>query len=197
MTPYVHSISKQGKETMDLATYHFQNNRCIYLTGEIDDNCAQSINMQLDYLGQIGNEKIIMYINSPGGSVTAALSIVDTMKRLKQEIITVCTGIAASAAAVITTCGTRRYITPFAEMMIHQPLGRAAGQAVDIELTAVHIAKVKQRLHVLLAEHTKQSIEIIASDCDRDFYLDAHEAVHYGLVDEILYEPLTATSSTA
>lgn len=190
MSPYVHSISKQGKESMDLASYHFLHNHCIYLSGEIDDACAQSIQMQLEYLSQQGHSDIIVYINSPGGSVTAALAIIDAMRRSKKDIITVCTGIAASAAAVITACGTRRYITPLAEMMIHQPLGSATGQAVDIELTAAHIAKVKHRLHALLAERTGQSITTIASDCDRDFYLNAQEAIQYGLVDEILTEPL-------
>lgn len=195
MLPCVQSITRQGRETLDLTSYHFMNNRSIFLTGEVDDACAQSIQMQLEYLDQNGDGDIILYINSPGGSVTAALAIVDAMQRVTRNVVTVCTGIAASAAAIIAACGTRRYITPMTEMMIHQPLGHAAGQAVDIELTAAHIARVKHLLHRILAERTGQDIATIANDCDRDFYLDAQAAVRYGLVDEILTGPLYAPAA--
>ncbi len=186
MIPSVSNVSREGKEAMDLVSFQFAHKRYIYLFSEIDDEAALHVIAQLEYLSEGGNEPVILWINSPGGSVSAGLAIVDAMKRVRCDVITVCTGLAASMAAFIVACGTRRYITPYAEMMLHQPLGKAVGQATDIERTASHIARTKKALYTLLAEHTGKSIDAIAADCDRDFYLSADEAVEYGLVDQCL-----------
>jgi ATP-dependent Clp protease protease subunit len=149
---------------------------------------------QLEYLDALNDDDIYLYINSPGGSVSAGLAIVDTMNRCKSDIVTISTGIAASMGAFIASCGTRgkRYVTPYAEMMIHQPLGGASGQASDIEVAAAHIVQTKRRLNEILAANTGKSIDVIAVDTDRDFYMSAAEAVEYGLVDSLLEEDLSA-----
>lgn len=188
MIPSVINISKAGREGLDLLSYDFTKNRKIYLFSEIDDNTAMEIIQQLEYLNNSGAEDINIYINSPGGSVSAGFAIVDAIKRCRCDVSTICTGMAASMGAFILSCGTKgkRFATPLSEVMIHQPLGGAQGQASDIQLAAEHITKVKNKLHRILSENIGQNIKTISQDCDRDFWMGAEEALKYGIIDEIL-----------
>lgn len=192
MIPSVISVSKTGKEGLDLLSYDFTKNRKIYLFSEITDEIAMEIIAQLEYLDSNGTEDIKIYINSPGGSVSAGFAIVDAIKRCRCGVSTICTGIAASMGAFILSCGKKgkRYATPLSEIMIHQPLGGAQGQASDIQLAAEHITKVKNRLHRILSENTGQNIKTISQDCDRDFWMDSNEALKYGIVDGIINKPI-------
>lgn len=188
MIPTIVKISKSGKEACDLISNDFIEKRRIWLIGEINDNSAVEIITQLDYLDRSGTGDITLYINSPGGSVSAGLAIVDAMRRCRNDVSTVCTGMAASMGAFILSCGTRgkRCATPLSEVMIHQPLGGVQGQASDIQLAAEHISRIKASLNRILAENTGRSVEDIARDTDRDTYLSAEQAKDYGLVDIIL-----------
>lgn len=188
MIPTIRTISKTGRETIDLLSYDFCTNRKIMLCGPINDETATETIAQLEYLDQNGTDDIKLYINSAGGSVSSGMAIVDAMNRCKCDVATICTGMAASMGAFILSCGTKgkRYATPLSEVMIHQPLGGVQGQASDIQLVAEHIAKTKRRINEILAQNTGQSIETIAKDCDRDYFLTAQEAVQYGLVDKLL-----------
>ena len=162
--------------------------RIIFLSGEINDQVANSVVAQLIYLeGKNPDKDIFMYINSPGGSVSAGLAIYDTMKYIKCDVSTICIGMAASMAAVILSSGTKgtRLCLPHSEVMIHQPLGGAQGQQSDIEIQAKHILKTRELLHKILAENTGKDIEVLQKDTDRDNYMDAKTAVKYGLVDKI------------
>ena len=162
--------------------------RIIFLSGEIDDNVANTVVAQLIYLeGKNPDKDIFMYINSPGGSVTAGLAIYDTMQYIKCDVSTICIGMAASMAAVILSSGTKgkRICLPHSEVMIHQPLGGAQGQASDIEIHAKHIQKTRETLNKILADNTGKSIDVITKDTDRDNFLDAKQALKYGLVDKI------------
>lgn len=188
MIPSVISVSKTGKEGLDLLSYDFTKNRKIYLFSEITNETAMEIIAQLEYLDSNGTEGIKIYINSPGGSVSAGFAIVDAIKRCRCDVSTICTGMAVSMGAFILSCGTKgkRFATPLSEVMIHQPLGGAQGQASDIQLAAEHITKVKNRLHRILSENTGQNIKTISQDCDRDFWMDSDDALKYGLIDGIL-----------
>ena len=162
--------------------------RIIFLSGEINDQMANTIVAQLIYLeGKNPDKDIYMYINSPGGSVSAGLAIYDTMQYIKCDVSTICIGMAASMAAVILSSGTKgkRICLPHSEVMIHQPLGGTQGQASDILLHARHIEKTRETLNKILAENTGKDVETIAKDTDRDNFLDAKQAVKYGLVDKI------------
>ena len=162
--------------------------RIVFLSGEIDDQTANTVVAQLLYLeGKNPDKDIFMYINSPGGSVTAGLAIYDTMQYVKCDISTICIGMAASMAAVILSSGTKgkRICLPHSEVMIHQPLGGAQGQASDIEIHARHIQKTRESLNRILADNTGKNIETISKDTDRDNFLDAKQALKYGLVDKI------------
>lgn len=162
--------------------------RIIFLSGEINDQVANSVVAQLIYLeGKNPDKDIFMYINSPGGSVSAGLAIYDTMKYIKCDVSTICIGMAASMAAVILSSGTKgkRICLPHSEVMIHQPLGGAQGQQSDIEIQAKHILKTRELLNKILAENTGKDIEVLQKDTDRDNYMDAKTAVKYGLVDKI------------
>lgn len=162
--------------------------RIIFLSGEIDDQVANSVVAQLIYLeGKNPDKDIFMYINSPGGSVSAGLAIYDTMKYVKCDISTICIGMAASMAAVILSSGTKgkRICLPHSEVMIHQPLGGAQGQQSDIEIQAKHISKTRDLLNKILAENTGKTMAVLQKDTDRDNYMDAKTAVKYGLVDKI------------
>lgn len=158
------------------------------LVFEITDEVAIEVIAQLEYLDNNGTEEIKVYINSPGGSVSAGFAIVDAINRCRCDVSTICTGMAASMGAFILSCGTKskRLATPLSEIMIHQPLGGAQGQASDIQLAAEHITKVKNKLHGILSENTGQDIQTIARDCDRDFWMGADEALKYGIIDGIL-----------
>lgn len=162
--------------------------RIIILTGEIDDPMSSSICAQLLYLSSIGNEPIQMYINSPGGSVSAGLAIYDIMKYIPCDVSTICMGMCASMAAILLCAGTsgKRCALTNSEIMIHQPLGGMQGQAKDMEIAAQHMMNVKERLYHILSTHTKQDKKTIMKDCDRDNYMNAKEAIQYGLIDNII-----------
>ncbi|MBQ6112281.1 MAG: ATP-dependent Clp endopeptidase proteolytic subunit ClpP, partial [Synergistaceae bacterium] len=163
--------------------------RIIFLGSEIVDDVANSIVAQLLFLESEDPDKDInIYINSPGGSVTAGLAIYDTMQYIKPQVSTICVGLAASMGAILLAGGAKgkRLALPNAEVMIHQPLGGARGQASDIEIQAKNILKTKERMNKILAAHTGQDIETIARDTDRDNYMTAEEAMKYGLIDKII-----------
>jgi len=162
--------------------------RIIFLSGEINDQVANSVVAQLIYLeGKNPDKDIFMYINSPGGSVSAGLAIYDTMNYIKCDVSTICVGMAASMAAVLLSSGAKgkRICLPHSEVMIHQPLGGAQGQQSDIEIQAKHILKTRETLNKILAENTGKDVKILQKDTDRDNYMDAKTAVKYGLVDKI------------
>ncbi len=162
--------------------------RIIFLTGEINDQMANTIVAQLIYLeGKNPDKDIFMYINSPGGSVTAGMAIYDTMQYIKCDVSTICIGMAASMAAVLLSSGAKgkRICLTHSEVMIHQPLGGTQGQASDIEIQAKHIQKTKDTINKILAENTGKDVATITRDTDRDNYLDAKSALKYGLVDKI------------
>lgn len=163
--------------------------RIILLTGEIEDKMASSVVGQLLYLDSVDNSSdIFMYINSPGGSVSAGMAIYDTMNFVKSNVSTICTGMAASMASFLLSAGTKdkRFSLPNSEIMIHQPLGAFQGQVSDIEISAKRMIKQKEKLNKLLAEHTKQPLDKVINDTDRDYFLTPEEAVSYGLIDEVI-----------
>ena len=162
--------------------------RIIFLTGEIDDNVANSIVAQLIYLeGKDPDKDIYLYINSPGGSVSAGLAIYDTMNYITCDVSTICIGLAASMGAFLLSSGAKgkRYALANSEIMIHQPLGGARGQASDIEIQAKHIQKTKQKINNILSQNSSQPLSKVEKDTDRDFYMSADEAKDYGLVDKV------------
>ncbi len=162
--------------------------RIIFLNGEIDDNVANLVIAQLIYLeGKNPDKDIFLYINSPGGSVSAGFAIYDTMQYIKCDVTTICVGLAASMGAFLLSSGTKgkRFALPNSEIMIHQPLGGAQGQASDIEIQARHIARIKMKINQILSENTGKSLKVIEKDTDRDNYMTADEAKEYGLVDQI------------
>jgi ATP-dependent Clp protease, protease subunit len=163
--------------------------RIVFLGGPIDDTVANIIVAQLLFLqSEDANKDIQLYINSPGGSVTAALAMLDTMNHIKPDVSTVCVGIAASAGALLLSAGKKgkRFALPNAEIMIHQPWGGAEGRAADIEITAKQIIKTRQKLNEILAENTGQPLSRIEKDVDRDYFMDAPEAKKYGLIDKVI-----------
>lgn len=164
--------------------------RIIFITGEIEDAMANTVVAQLLYLEAKDSTKDIdIYINSPGGSVTAGLAIFDTMNFIKCDVKTICVGMAASMGAFLLSSGTKgkRFALPSSEIMIHQPLGGAQGQASDIKIQAEHILKLKKKLNTVLAQNTGKPLDVIEKDTDRDNYLSAEEALRYGLIDKIFY----------
>ncbi len=163
-------------------------NRIIILSGEIDDILANTVVAELLYLDSLSHEDISIYINSPGGNVTSGFAIYDTMNFIKSDVSTICLGMAASMAAFLLSSGKegKRYALPNSEVMIHQPLGGASGQATEIKIAAEHILKTKKKLNEILAKNTGKSIKQIENDTDRDNYLTANDAKDYGLVDKIL-----------
>lgn len=162
--------------------------RIIILSGEIDDNLSNIIVGELLYLDSLNNDDISLYINSPGGSITAGMAIYDTMNFINSKVSTICIGIAASMAAFLLSSGEigKRYILPNGEVMIHQPLGGAQGQATEIKIAAERILKLKNKLNTILANNTNKNIKEIEHDTERDYFLDASEALGYGLVDKII-----------
>jgi len=188
LVPMVIKRTHEGERSMDLYS-RLLDERIVLLTEPIDSVVAGIVVAQLLYLqSEDATKDITMYINSPGGSITAMWSIIDTMNLVKPDVSTVCVGMAASAASVILAAGAKgkRYILPHAEVMIHQPLGGAQGQASDIEITAKHILKTKDILQKYMSELTGQPVKKIEKDMDRDFFMDAQEAVNYGIVDKII-----------
>lgn len=160
--------------------------RIIFLSGEINDSLANIVISELLYLDNINNEDIYIYINSPGGSITSGMSIYDTMNFIKSNVITIGLGMCASMAAFILSSGHKRYALPNTEIMIHQPLGGAQGQATDIKIAAERIIKLKEKLNKILASNTKQTYEKITKDTERDNFLSAKEALDYGIIDKII-----------
>ena len=186
--PTVIEASSAGEKSFDIFS-RLLRERIIFLGEEIDDEMANSIVAQLLVLDAENPEKdIMLYINSPGGVITAGMAIYDTMKHIRADVCTICLGEAASMGAFLLSAGTKgkRMALPSARIMIHQPLGGAQGQATDIEIEAKEILRMKKELNTLLAEHTGQSIEKIYADTERDNYMSAQEAVEYGLIDKVI-----------
>lgn len=184
--PIVIKKTTDGERAMDIASRLLDDN-IILLTGEINDMMAEVVIAQLLYLDSLGKEEPVhIYINSPGGSVTAGLAILDTMRLVKSKIYTYCIGLAASMGAVLLSSGDRRYIVSHAEVMIHQPLGGTRGQASDIEIAAEHISRTKKLLNTILAENCHKPYEDVSRDTERDNWKSAEEALEYGLVDKII-----------
>jgi ATP-dependent Clp protease, protease subunit len=186
--PYVTEDSPRGRETRDVFS-RLLKDRIIFLGTPIDDTVSNLIIAQLLHLESEDPDKdISIYINSPGGEITGLFAIYDTMQFIKCEVSTICLGQAASAAAVILASGTpgKRYILPHSRVLIHQPHGGASGQAVDIEIQAKEIVRMRETLDEILAHHTGQSVEKVANDTDRDFIMGASEAKEYGIVDEVI-----------
>ena len=186
--PYVIEQTNRGERSYDIFS-RLLNDRIIVLSDEVNDTTASLIVAQLLYLeGQDPEKDISLYINSPGGPFTAGMAIYDTMQYIKCDVSTICMGLAASMGAFLLSSGAKgkRYALPNSEIMIHQPLGGARGQATDIKIVADQIIKTKERLNRILAENTGRSIEEIARDTDRDNYLTAQEACEYGLVDKVI-----------
>ena len=189
LIPTVIDNTNKGERAYDIYSRLLED-RIIMLSGEIDDNTANVIVAQLLYLeGKDPDKDISLYINSPGGSVTAGLALYDTMNYIKCDVNTICIGMAASMGAFLLSSGTKgkRFTLPNSEIMIHQPLGGARGQASDIKIQAEHILKIKAKLNAILSKNTGKAIEQIEKDTDRDNYLSAEDALEYGLVDKIYY----------
>ncbi|MDR1473402.1 MAG: ATP-dependent Clp endopeptidase proteolytic subunit ClpP [Lactobacillales bacterium] len=188
LVPTVIEQSSRGERAYDIYS-RLLKDRIIMLTGVIDDMLANSVVAQLLFLdAQDSNKDIYLYINSPGGSVTAGLAIYDTMNFIKSDVQTIVLGMAASMGSFLATTGEKgkRYALPNAEILIHQPLGGAQGQATEIEIAARHILKTREKLNAILAKRTGQTIEVIEKDTDRDNYMSAQEAKEYGLIDQIM-----------
>lgn len=188
LVPYVVEQTNRGERSYDIFS-RLLNDRIIVLSDEVNDATASIIVAQMLYLeGQDPEKDINFYINSPGGSVTAGLAIYDTMQYIKCDVSTICMGMAASMGAFLFSSGAKgkRFILPNAEVMIHQPLGGAKGQATEILIAADHIKRTKERLNKILAENTGKSVDEIFADTERDNWLTAEEAVAYGLADKII-----------
>ena len=186
--PYVIEQTGRGERSYDIYS-RLLKDRIIFLGSEVIDDVANSIVAQMLFLESEDPDKDInLYINSPGGSVTAGLAIYDTMQYIKPQVSTICVGLAASMGAILLAGGAKgkRLALPNAEIMIHQPLGGARGQASDIEIQAKNIIRTKERMNKILASHTGQDFETIARDTDRDNYMTADEALNYGLIDKII-----------
>ena len=187
LIPTVIEKSHNGERAYDIYS-RLLKDRIIILSGEITDSNANIVVAELLYLDSLNHNDISLYINSPGGSVTSGMAIYDTMNMIKSDVSTICVGMAASMAAFILSSGTKgkRMCLPNSEVMIHQPLGGAQGQATEIKIAAEHILKNKEKLNKILAENTGKDIKTIERDTDRDNFMSAEEAYHYGIVDNIL-----------
>ena len=187
-TPIVIEKSANGERSYDIYSRLLQD-RIVLLSGEITDEVANCVVAQLLFLAAQDSEKdISLYINSPGGSVTAGMAIFDTMNFIKPHVSTICIGLAASMGAFLLAAGEKgkRYSLPNSEILIHQPLGGAQGQATEIQIAAEHIIKIREKMNKILSEKTNKNIEQIKLDTDRDKYMFAEEALAYGLIDEII-----------
>ena len=187
LIPTVIEKNNNGERCYDIYS-RLLKDRIIILNGEIDDNTSNIIVAELLYLDSINNEDISLYINSPGGSVTAGMAIYDTMNYIKSDVSTICVGIAASMTSILLSSGTKgkRYALPNSEVMIHQPLGGVQGQATEIKIAAERILKLKDKVNKLLSINTNQDIKKIESDTERDNFMNSEEALKYGLIDKIL-----------
>lgn len=188
LVPIVVEQSAKGERSYDIYS-RLLKDRIIFIDGEITDETASLVVAQLLFLEAEDPDKdISIYINSPGGVITSGMAIYDTMQYIKPDVSTICVGMAASMAAFLLSAGTKgkRFVLPNAEVMIHQPLGGTQGQAEDIKIAAEHIIKTREKMNRILAANTGKTFEEIARDTDRDNYLDAKEAVAYGLVDKVV-----------
>lgn len=187
LIPTVIEQEINGERSYDIYS-RLLKDRIIILNGEIDDNTANIVVAQLLYLDSEGNEDINLYINSPGGSITAGMAIYDTMNFIKSKVATICIGMAASMAAFLLSSGEKgkRMALPNSEIMIHQPLGGAQGQATEIKIAAERILKLKDKLNKILSKNTGAPLEKIEQDTERDYFLSAKEAKNYGLIDKII-----------
>lgn len=187
LVPSVIEKSNNGERVYDIYS-RLLKDRIIYLYGEIDDINSNTIVAQLLYLDSLNHDDISIYINSPGGSVTGGMAIYDTMNFIKSDVSTICIGMAASMGAFLLSSGEKgkRYCLQNSEVMIHQPLGGAQGQASEIKIAANRILKLRDKLNKILSNNTGKDIKIIEKDTDRDYFLSADEAVKYGLIDKIL-----------
>ena len=187
LIPSVIEKSSYGERAYDIYS-RLLKDRIIIINGEIDDSLANSIVAQLLYLDGINHDDISIYINSPGGSITAGMAIYDTMNFISSDVSTICIGMAASMAAFLLSSGKKgkRYCLANSEVMIHQPLGGAQGQATEIKIAAERILKLKKKLNKILAINTGKNIKKIEKDTERDYFMDSKEAFEYGIVDEIL-----------
>ena len=188
LVPMVVEQTGRGERSFDIYS-RLLNDRIIMLCDEVNDTTASLVVAQLLYLeAQDPDKDISLYINSPGGSVTAGMAIYDTMNYIKCDVSTICIGMAASMGAFLLSSGAKgkRYALPNAEIMIHQPLGGAQGQATEIQIAADHILKTRQKLNQILAENTGQPLEVINADTERDNFMTAEEAKAYGLIDEVI-----------
>lgn len=187
LVPVIVDKEQNGERSYDIFS-RLLKDRIILLSGEIDDNLANIIVSELLYLDSLNHDDISLYINSPGGSITSGMAIMDTMNYIKSDVSTICIGMAASMGAFLLSCGKKgkRYILPNAEVMIHQPLGGVEGQATEIKIVAERILKLKQKLNTILSKNTKKDLKQITIDTERDYFLDSKEALEYGIVDKIL-----------
>lgn len=191
VVPMVVEQSGMGERAFDIYS-RLLRERIIFLGTPVDDQVADSIVAQLLFLDAEDPEKDIqLYINSPGGSVYAGLAIYDTMQQIRPDVVTICFGLAASMGAFLLSggCKGKRMALPSARIMIHQPLGGAQGQAVDIEIQAREILYIKERLNTMLVEHTGQPMDKLREDTERDFFMSAQEAKEYGLIDQVIFRP--------
>ncbi|MBR4853084.1 MAG: ATP-dependent Clp endopeptidase proteolytic subunit ClpP [Clostridia bacterium] len=188
LVPYVVEQTNRGERSYDIFS-RLLNDRIIFLCDEVNDATASLVVAQLLYLeAQDADKDICLYINSPGGSISAGMAIFDTMNFIKCDVSTICIGMAASMGAFLLAAGTKgkRIALPNSEIMIHQPLGGMQGQASDIKIHAEHILRIKDKMNTILAERTGQDIETIRRDTDRDNYMTAEQALAYGLIDKII-----------
>jgi len=188
LIPTVIEKTQFGERAYDIYS-RLLKERIIFLAGAVNDQTANSIIAQMLFLDHQDSKKdILFYINSPGGSVTAGMAIYDTMQHVKSDVSTICVGMAASMAATLLCSGAKgkRFALPNSEVLLHQVMGEAGGQAVEIEISAKHIVKIKDRLNQILAKHTGQTLARIEKDTDRDFYMSAQEAKEYGVIDAII-----------
>ena len=187
LIPNVLEKTNNGERVYDLYSRLLQD-RIIILSGEIDDTVSNIVVSELLYLDSISHDDINIYINSPGGSITSGMAIYDTMNYIKSDVSTICIGMAASMAAFLLSSGKKgkRYSLPNSEVMIHQPLGGAQGQATEIKIAAQRILKLKDKLNKILSNNTNQNIKKIENDTERDNFMDANEALEYGIIDKIL-----------
>lgn len=187
LVPVIVEKEANGERSYDIFS-RLLKERIVFISGEINDSLANSVIAELLYLDSINNDDISIYINSPGGSVTSGMAIYDTMNFIKSDVSTICCGIAASMAAFLLSSGTvgKRYVLPNADVMIHQPLGGAEGQATDIKIASDRIVDIRNRLNKILSKNTKRPLRKIEKDTERDNYMSATEAVEYGLVDSII-----------
>ena len=187
LIPSVLEKSSSGERVYDIYS-RLLKDRIILISDEITDNNANVVIAELLYLDSLNHNDISIYINSPGGSVTAGMGIYDTMNFIKSDVSTICVGMAASMAAFLLSCGTKgkRYALPNSEIMIHQPLGGAQGQATEIKIAAERILKLRDKLNKYLSENTGKDLKTIEKDTDRDNFMSAEEALKYGIIDKVL-----------